>query len=282
MNDDIDLIERIESALEHFGNCPWLPDLTGDLVQMGWRVLYQEAGLSPSNYGTSRVIAKSVHAARNLVGHLSTSLAVEVLDENLADNYKDAGIEFYTVKEIGHSGLLDRVDDAINLIKRVPTLHETVDGLVRSVHLIKPKDDDYDVSFSEPQIPFSIFISIPREPTLACALRISEAIVHESMHLQLTLIERTVPLTISTSQQSYSPWREEYRDTQGILHALYVFRVIDQVLRKLGSTGSPAIDVETYIHDRYCEIASQIREVRSFQHCSELTNIGACFVRRLI
>lgn len=282
MSDRTDLVERIKSGLANADVCPWLPDLTGDLVEMGWRDLHEKAGLSPDDYGTSRVITRNVFSHRNVVGHLSISSAVEVLDGSLSSCYEDAGIEFYTAEEITRSDLLDRVDDAINLLRQVPTLHETVHALVRSVHLIKAKDDDYDISFSEPQIPFSIFVSIPRKSTLVCALRVSEAIVHESMHLQLSLIERFVPLTTSASQQYYSPWREEYRGTQNILHALYVFRVIDQVLRKLGTIRSSTSDVHRFIHDRYCEIGRQIQEVRSFQNSSELTRVGASFVQRLI
>ncbi|SRR6266705_4903566 len=282
MTDDIDLIARIESALGDLSASPWLPDLTGDLVKVGWRVLYQEAGLSPSNYGTSRVIARSVHARRNLVGHFSTSLAVEVLDESLASYYEDAGIEFYTAKEINSANLLSCVEDAMNLIKRVPTLHATVDALVRSVHLIKPKDDDYDVSFSEPHIPFSIFVSVPWQQSSPTALRIAEAVVHETMHLQLTLIESILPLVRSTIGRYFSPWRREYRNTNGVLHSLYVFCVIEQFLKVLQSLHLHEFDMIGYIAGRRSEIHSQACEIRSFQDCKELTEIGSMLTGRMM
>ncbi len=282
MTDDADLIERTKSALENVSDCPWLPDLTVDLVKMGWRVLYQETGLSPSTYGTSRVIAKSIQAPRNVVSYLSNSWAIEILNENLADNYKDVGIEFYTATEIQDANLSSSLEDALNLIKQVPTLYETVAALVRSVHLIKPEDEDYDVSFSEPHIPFSIFVSVPQQQSSTTALRVAEAVVHEAMHLQLTLIEQSVPLAISASQQYYSPWRKECRDTQGVLHALFVFRVIDRMLDQLASIGSHKSDLTEYIQGRRYEIGRQISEIRSFQYCSNLTRVGTCFVQRLI
>jgi len=282
LTDDAVLIDRTKSALENFSDCPWLPDLTSDLAEVGRRVLYQKTGLALSNYGTSRVIARSVHAPRNVVAYLSTSWAIEVLDESFARYYKDAGIVFYTVDEISCTNLLKCVEDAIHLIKRVPTLHATVDTLVKSLHLIKPADDDYDVSFSEPQIPFSIFVSVPQQQISTTALQIAEAVVHEAMHLQLTLIEQNVPLTISTSEQYYSPWRKEYRDAQGILHALYVFRVIDRFLEQLALIGRSTDDVMEYIHDRRYDIGKQISEIQSFHQCPALTRVGACFVQRLI
>jgi len=119
MSDNAALIERIESALENSGDSPWLPDLTNDLVEVGWRALHQETGLSPANYGTSRVIAKSAHAPREIVAYLSTSSAIEVLDKNFAGHYEAAGIEFYTAKEITAANLLSCVEEAINLINAI-------------------------------------------------------------------------------------------------------------------------------------------------------------------
>src|SRR5438309_1527646 len=117
MTDRTDLVERITSALGNPGDCPWLPDLTDDLVKVGWRALYQEAGLSASSYGTCRVIAKSALSPRNVAGHLSTSSTVEVLDQSLAAYYQNAGIEFYSAREIADTNLLSCVEDAINVIK---------------------------------------------------------------------------------------------------------------------------------------------------------------------
>jgi HEXXH motif-containing protein len=203
---------------------------------------------------------------------------VEVLDEGLAAYYYDAGIEFYSAREIADINLVSCVEDGIKLIRCVPGLSATVIALVRTFHLIKPQDDDYDLSFSEPHIPFSIFVSVPTKRSLIHRLRIAEAIVHEAMHLQLTLINKTVPLTGSTSRRYYSPWRKEYRDSQGILHALYVFRVIDRMLEQLASLVGSTRDVTEYIHGRRFDIDGQIRTIRSFQNCPELTRVGASFV----
>jgi HEXXH motif-containing protein len=280
MSDNAALIERIKSALENPGDSPWLPDLTSDLVEVGWRTLHQETGLSPANYGTSRVIAKSAHAPREVVAYLSSAWAVEVFDERLAGHYEAAGIEFYTAKEITGANLLSCVEEAINLIKRVPTLYATVAALVKALHLIKPADDDYDVSFSEPHIPFSIFVSVPQQQSATTALRIAEAVVHEALHLQLTLVESILPLVRSSDGKYYSPWRREYRDAKGLLHALYVFRVINRFLEELSSSGRCI--TASYAGIRRWEIAEEINLTLSFRDCSELTPVGSGFVRSLM
>ncbi|HXU35586.1 MAG TPA: HEXXH motif-containing putative peptide modification protein [Blastocatellia bacterium] len=280
MSDRTDLVERIESALANADDCPWLPDLTADVVKMGWRDLHEKAGLSPDEYGTSRVITRSGLSHRNVVGHLSTSSAVEVLDDIL-DSYYGEGIEFYTTKEITGANLLGCVEDAIKVIKRVPTLHATVAVLVRSLHLIKQADDDYDVSFSEPHIPFSIFVSVPRQRKPVNSLRVAEAIVHEAMHLQLTLVEQVVPLVKANDRRYFSPWRHQYRPVQGLLHAFYVFKVIDRFIENLYRDPLLFSDCSPYLKRRRFEIKKQMREIDSFQESPDLTAFGKRLVRVL-
>jgi HEXXH motif-containing protein len=234
-----DLVEQIKLALGQLGDRPWLPELTAHLVQAGWEDLSRKKGLSPSNYGTARVIAYNADAQRNVIArisrpldfeHLNEPIQIEILNESFAREYIETGIRFYTEDEIKGGHLLNCIEDAINILEHVPTLSPTVTSLVRSLHLIKAEDDDYDISFSEPHIPFSIFISVPQERSTINILRVAEAVVHEAMHLQLTLIEEIVPLVNSTNGKYFSPWREELRNAQGMLHGLYAFCVINRFL----------------------------------------------------
>jgi HEXXH motif-containing protein len=158
----------------------------------------------------------------------------------------------------------------------------TIAALVRALHLIKLEDDTYDVSFSEPHIPFSVFVSVPRRHTTTNAIRVAEALVHEAMHLQLTLVEFIVPLVNSDGGRYLSPWRGEYRNAQGILHALYVFRVIERFLHHLLSLPINLGEITSYVCERRSEINAQIWEIQSFQYCVGLTEAGAKFVQQLI
>ncbi len=154
--------------------------------------------------------------------------------------------------------------------------------MVRSLHLLRPQDADYDLSFSEPEAAFSIFVSVPQERTANDALRVAEEIIHEAMHLQLTLVEQATPLATSSSKVYYSPWRGEFRNTQGIIHALYVFRVIDVFLKQLNSTEGFLSEEMTYMENRHREIECQISGLRDLKNCAELTGAGACLADRLI
>lgn len=284
------LIERVKQAIENPGECPWLPWLTKDLVNVAWQDLNRDLGLLPSNYGTARVMARDASQPRRIATllQITTSneshkwvLQIEILGGKYVRRYEESGIKFYTAQEAGDAMISKRVKEAVNLLKDVPTLFTTVAVLVKSVHLIDAGDDDYDVSFSEPHVPFSIFISIPRRCNQINRLRIAEALVHEAMHLQLTLIENIIPLVNTTPNKYFSPWRGEYRNAQGVIHALYVFRVIDAFLKKLPISSYSSEEGE-YVKNRRVEIHTQIREIRSFQDCSDLTGVGSNFVRGLI
>jgi HEXXH motif-containing protein len=286
-----DFTERVKRALANPGPRPWLPDLTAGLAEAGWEVLSREIGLTPSLYGTARVIARDPAAPRHVMAHISASSAVdgmdrtvqiEILGQSFARKYEARGIGFYTAEEMEGGNLLDQVEEAISLLGRIPTLVSTVATTVRSLHLIKPEDEDYDVSFSEPHIPFSVFVSVPLGRSDVNVLRVAEAIVHEAMHLQLTLIEQVVPLVNETSEKFFSPWRGELREARGIIHGLYVFRVIDKFLLESATHMPSGSKVVAHIRERRSDIAAQINKITIFQHCADLSESGVGFTRQLI
>lgn len=122
----------------------------------------------------------------------------------------------------------------------------TVELLVRSIHIISSRGPGYDCSHSEPTIPFSILVSVPLGERHA-ALRLAESILHEAMHLQLTLIEEDTDLVTSQVEESYSPWQQQLRPAQGLLHGLYVFAAIDDWLAAQQALPNLSVDDRTYV-----------------------------------
>jgi len=286
-----DLIQHINYVLENLNYSPWLPTLTPELAEVGWRSLYRDVGISPSNYGTARVMARDPIGPRRIIASLPISLnadvpykevQVETLCDGFDHNYKKSGIRFYTTEDISSTNILAQLQEAINILKSLPSLCTTIGNLVKSVHLINVGDDDYDVSFSEPDIPFSVFVSVPQKLNKINALRVAEALIHEAMHLQLTLIERNIPLVKSISREYYSPWRGEFRNAQGILHGLYVFRVIGEFLHVLQTLNLYESKMDSYIDWRISEIHNQIIGITSFQESGDLTKFGAEFTGWII
>lgn len=125
----------------------------------------------------------------------------------------------------------DQLQEAADALGSVEGLLDTLGLLVRTVHLLEAPIG-YDVSHSDPELPFSICISLPQPGETDGVLRLAEAILHESMHLQLTMIELQVPLIADDLECAYSPWKHEVRPIGGLLHGLYVFAVIHQVCER--------------------------------------------------
>ncbi len=102
------------------------------------------------------------------------------------------------------------------------------------------------------------------------------------MHLQLTLIEQLISIAIATDKKYFSPWKSEYRTPQGVIHALYVFRVIEDFFYNFSYNSNLDINLLNHAQTRRQEIESQISEIESFIFCPDLTEIGKNFTKQLI
>jgi hypothetical protein len=282
-----DLAKRIRAALEDPNCDAWFPDLTADFVGLAWGRLRHEIGLTPNDYCTSRVLSRSSSAPRDVITLISIpplddvpSIAIEAAQQDWADQYRKAGFSFYSPDEILNGAILKSVEKAFDIINRLPSLMRTVAALVRSLHLIKPQDKDCDVSFSEPRIPFSIFVSVPTKQNSQSSLRVAEAIVHEAMHLQLTLVEDIQTLVIPGGAKYFSPWRNEYRDAHGLIHGVYVFHVIDRFLAHLCTVNKS--DQQGYMKRRRKQIAKELAAIQSLRDSPELTAAASTLLQKCL
>ena len=282
---------EIKVGLKELYPEPWLPKLTDLLAEWGWQTLRHDTGITAAAYGTGRLLARRPEAPRHVEAYLPIlsggdasrrEIMIEFLSEEWIGKYRDIGLTFYTPDELIRSTILECLEDAVDVLARVPTLRKTVATLVRTCHILKPEDDAYDVSHSDPLVPFSVCVSVPRKRGLADSLRVTESLVHEAMHLQLTLIERLEPLVRASSQTYFSPWKDTHRSPQGILHALYVFRVLDSFFEcLLALPGWPVASID-HMRARRREIALQINTIEALKSCPTLTVVGASFIDRLI
>jgi hypothetical protein len=284
-----DLAARITASLSDPRCEPWFPELTECLTLSEWKRLRKEIGIVPETYSTARILQRSPSISGEIKSSFEYSSAlktpnikIEAAQQQWANSYRRAGIRFYSTAEIENTSVLECISDALNIISEIPTLICSVQSLVRSLHVIKPPDADHDVSFSEPQIPFTIFVSVSPSRYGNESLRLAEAIVHEAMHLQLSLIEKSVVLCVPSQKRFFSPWREEFRPAQGILHGLYVFTVINHFLRELSFPQDLTGHTLDYVAIRRAEIARQLNAIQGFQKCADLTVIGSSFVSKLL
>lgn len=169
---------------------------------------------------------------------------VELLPATLARVWQSHGLQFATKRDMENMKFQEVLAKSLDLIRLVLPLYGTVAGVCRSVHVMLGSGEGYDVSYSDPSLPFSIFVSCPVEGEPDRGERLAENILHESLHLQLSLIERAQPLVAdgAAERRVFSPWRQEKRGIGGLLHAIYVFGNLGhfwaQVARRLPSSAA--------------------------------------------
>ncbi len=260
---------------------PWFPGLARVLTEAAWRQ-FARRGFFAANYGTHRWLYDSPNAERWELGSFSPARThvcrIEGLREHSRQRYERCGLVF---RQLESASDIAALTSATSLIAFVPSLHVSVATYLHTVHVLQAPTADYDVSHSDPSVPFSIFVSIPRCGRVG-KLRLAESIVHECMHLQLTMIEAVLPLVGHAKRVTFSPWRQTLRPVGGVLQGMYVFAVIDAYYRVLSKYPSLTADEEAFIVKRRKEIGREMRQVSQAQAAVGLTEAGCVLARQTL
>ena len=261
----------------------WECEITEALVQNIWNNLnkkYSEYSTARSILGWSTPLAKRVLISGRFFEMPIYMDAPSI--EELKSFYDEHGLVVSSEQEAEDNNSLAKLKSAFNIIAKVEPINDCIENLVRSIHIIKQEDLEIDSSYSNPQIPFSIFVSVCENDSVISSLRVAESILHEAMHLKLTLIENIVQLVMPHTDNLYfSPWRDEKRPAQGVLHGLFVFRAILDFLDKLEKNNFSE-NVMNYIQQRKEQISYEIFQLKSFHLCEDLTPNGAILTKNLL
>ena len=288
--DICDTRKYVTKALRNEAEPLWFPRLAEPLARVAWDRLQWGIGLTPNSYSTTRLLLRDPRAEHLIAARCRPQsgqdrhgdlevVPVEILTADVVRQIADGDVRLLDTRSIAGT-VADQLDAALSILDLVPTVWPTVCQLVRALHVVDPGDNETDVSFSDPSVPFSVFVSVSPTQSEIVILRIAEAILHESMHLHLTLATQIVPLVRPQGRMYHSPWRDEERDSEGILQALYVFSVIRSFFALF---PTPRLgEASDYVSDRIRQIESQIREAKGFRECDELTPEGAALVARLL
>jgi HEXXH motif-containing protein len=245
--------DAVFAALDRPGE-PWLPGLASLLVANSapWRDFDEGRA-----YGTARWVAGDPASSRHVAGKITIArheALVEILPEVLAERFGHLA----PARSVGPEALAT-VRDAATLLSDVPSLAESTGSLVRALHVLHA-DTGYDVSHSEPTIPLSIFVSVPSPGEKDAVIRVAESMVHEAMHLQLTLMEAVLPL-VAIEGEGFSPWQRRTRPVRGLLHGLYVFSAI---VRFMDHTAGSRPELGPRARQRRREIGEELASLEDF------------------
>ena len=261
---------------------PWMHVATG-LPPREWMRIEHAFGLSRETYGTGRHARGDRSAQRRVLGVIPTSpecgrsgtIVIEELDPGIAAPYRAMGLEFATAEDVIRIKALPRLLAALDAVAALPDLAAALGGVLAAVHILKPPGADYDVSHSDPEVPFSAFVGVQPEPGPLDRLRLAEELVHECMHLQLTLHEAQHPLVRGNGELHPSPWMGCRRPTQGLLHGFFVFSALDSFLARLSEAGGLNSTETAHVEARRREIAGDLEvAANALAGSSELTANG--------
>ena len=247
----------------------------------GWGEM-EHYGFTPTNYGTHRWLLRDPAVERicSMSVHIDESreCCIESLPASSRTSYEDAGLVF--AKDFSAEVALGVFQSAFSLIALVPSLHSTIAEFLRSVHILESIGVDYDVSHSDPCVPFSVFSSVPPATGMG-RLRLAESIIHECMHLQLTIAEDVLPFVETPKVRLYSPWRQTLRPVGGVLHAFYVFTVVHEFFKALSLRKSLTSEESDFVRRRCRQIIIEAKQVPFFSSVGGLTDDGRSLMRYL-
>jgi hypothetical protein len=265
----------------------WESELTAALVENKWIDLNREGLSGPEQYNTAWPLTKEkdIEVEKLIVqkSQEGETIYCELpLFESIGNFYEEHGLILCSKEELVSTNALEKLKTAFSLFELVPGLPECLFKLVRCIQVIKQDYPETDTSYSHPKIPFSIFVSVCQDNSPVSALRVAESILHEAMHLKLTLLENVIPLINPNSTELfYSPWRGEERPIRGVLHGLFVFRAIYCLIKELNKLNSYKSEFMFGV-DRLRQLELEIIQIESFPSCSGLTEAGASLSKSLL
>ena len=269
----------------------WTAKLPEALRRVGVAELLNPFDLEFESYGTARMVAQSAKEVRQTIGTVHPPngetggpILLECLPSRAGAELEAVGL---SLRDVGHSAVLA----SIGILKQArrsvhavwPELSASIGYLVRCIHLIEAPSPALDCSYSRPDLPFSVFLSVPNQGARARIERLAEALVHETMHLQLSLVERGIPLIESAraGTVAFSPWWGGERHVRGVLHALYVFVVVQRLWQRATRRAPCGLDRE-FAEARVRAIRDEVREARHLAASPGLSPEGRQLVRRLL
>ncbi len=179
------------------------------------------------------------------------------------------------------SASIQLLKGALELVDHLPDLASILYTTVSDIHLLSAQAG-YDISHSEPRWRRSIFVSLPDRTGEIGALRMAESVVHEAMHLHLTNREQLTQFVAAGHGEVRSPWRDEPRPFQGVLHGLYVFSCLSWFFNELLVHNFLGITGRTHAARRLSDISLDVQSIDLNTFLGGLTEAGAKLARRCV
>ncbi len=172
---------------------------------------------------------------------------------------------------IGFAEINNEVQIANNAFKLIEEywfeMSNHISSTIRSIHLVKSPYPDRHMSCTSELFFGSILTSTGNEFQLA------EAMVHEYSHNLLNTVilsgeifEGQVPL----EEIYYSPWRDDPRHISGVLHAVFVFVNVSELLDRLSNANPNNIYLNARKLENFIKLDMGFKVLKTFNFQKEL------------
>ena len=254
----------------------WNEEVVNIIVNYKWDTLLKDTFHDQNNYTIAGCIFNDETQKEETCTLPDSNTKIQVVfpSNNLLSFYNKHGLTPVSIDN-SLAEKLEKIKRAMSVLGNVTPLHSCILQLVKSMQIIASANSETDISYSHPDIPFSIFFSICEDNSIISNLRVSESILHESMHLMLTLIENQFDLIVPNSRETYySPWREEQRSVRGVLHGEFVFKAIKDFYILLFNSFQKSSQEYDFIRFRVLEIENEFSFLKKFPQSPGLTELG--------
>lgn len=281
----MDIQKIIQDYLKH--PLPlWENDITQILVEYKWVELDTKSKIISNRYTIAGCVIKdkSVTETNLSLSASNYNIKIAIPCDDLKGFYKKHGIEPVGITDKSNNEI-KKIITALDIFQKIEPIQNFILNIIKSVQLIKAEYSDTDISYSHPEIPFSIFFSVCDEVSMISDLRVAESILHEAMHLKLTLIETHIELIeANTKEMFYSPWRDEKRPLRGVLHGIFVFRAIKDFYSLLTTSkdySHNSTEIQ-FIKLRIEEIEKEFESLKDFPNSNGLSIFGKSLASKLL
>lgn len=264
-------------------NPQWDKDVANFLIAYKWNTSLKEIFPASNNYSITGSILKDEKQKEETYLLLETNGKIQIAfpSDNLIEFYNKHGLIPMLINS-SSTEQFTKINRALKVLGNIPPLHSCILQLVRSIQIIEPDNSETDISYSHPNIPFSIFFSVCEDNSVISDLRVAESMLHESMHLFLSLLETHTDLIVPASDATfYSPWRDEERPVRGVFHGIFVFKAIKDFYKLLGMQMN--FEQEGYFFkNRVEEIRKEFEVLIDFPKSEGLTYLGKELAEKLL
>ncbi|RFZ94134.1 hypothetical protein D0C36_00830 [Mucilaginibacter conchicola] len=264
----------------------WENQLTNKLVALEYERLLSIQIDGRLAYATATALhqTKSDTDKQFLAAYASNMIYLEAPDkDHLAGFYEEHGLLPLNKRELVRQRAATKLKAALELLAEIPECVACIASLVNCIQVIASEGPDYDTSYSHPAIPFTIFLSVCEDDSPLSTIRVAEGILHEAMHLKLSLIQQQVILVEPGSKETfYSPWRDTERPLMGVIHGFFVFRAIQNFMKQYLAQSQTDNSTFNHLSYRLSDIEADFRALQNFSTCKTLSKAGIKFTTKLL